>query len=465
MESVMFLKRIDFKITFWHLLLLICSLCILFVIFYFLFSKSLNKRDHEVLEARFQEYFSIYSMGGVKSLDANLNSDATINGQVNFFIRIAGTDHKTIYFYTPKKTSLFDPKEIEVELYNVNDNQRWYYIKTASVENDLEVLSYKTPTNIYFQIGKTIVDRDVLLNRFTKNFVIVVAIAIILGGMGGIFLSGRMLRPLRNLIKTLQSLRTGNDEARVPNSHSNDELEDLTILFNQMLDRIQTTNRAMRQTLDTIAHELRTPLTSVRGLAEVTLRKTNYSEQDYRRVLEDCIEGIDEILTEFKMITDITEVESGLQNLNKENIDLRSVCQDVIDLYEFVAEQKEIHIDLTPEAQFIVFADKKKLRQVVANLLDNAIKYSPSSTNIHISLSETNRITTLNVADQGIGIPENEVPLIWKRLYRGDKARTEKGIGLGLSLVKSIVEAHQGIISVEKNKERGTAFIVRLPSS
>ncbi|MGZ3808841.1 MAG: sensor histidine kinase, partial [Bacteriovorax sp.] len=347
------------------------------------------------------------------------------------------------------------------------EDQRWIYIKTKRSEDDLEVLSVKTPNGNYLQVGMIVDDRDLLLDRFKETFAEVLIIAILLGGIGGILLSNRMLLPIRRLIHTLQSIDNGNEEARVPLSGNKDELEELSSLFNQMLDRIKTSNQSMRQTLDTVAHELRTPLTSIRGMAEVHLQKKMITDEEARQVMEDCIEGIDEILAEFKMMTDITEVESGLQNLKKEEVDLFTICQDIIDLYEFVAEQKDITIALaTQQTAEKLFAkvDKKKIRQALANLIDNAIKYSPSKSEIRVSLYRHNQQAVIRVVDQGIGINPEDLPHIWKRLYRGEKGRHEKGIGLGLSLVKSIVEAHNGSVSVETSEGAGSSFIIRLPA-
>ena len=254
--------------------------------------------------------------------------------------------------------------------------------------------------------------------------------------------------------------------ARVPLSGNEDELEDLSLLFNQMLDKINTSNQAMRQTLDTVAHELRTPLTSIRGMAEVNLQKKIINDEDARKAMENCVEGIDEILAEFKMMTDITEVESGLQNLKKENVDLHSICQDIIDLYEIVADQKDIRLILETEKSmdpFIIYVDRKKIRQALANLLDNAIKYSPENTQIKLTYYKHNQQAVIRVSDQGIGINPEDQTLIWKRLYRGENSRHQKGIGLGLSLVKSIIEAHNGSVSVEAIENKGSSFILRLP--
>lgn len=461
-------RQVGVKMTLWHLFLLLISACFLFFIFYYLFSQSLEDKDHEILQAKFKEYSAIYQIGGEKALKTHMSSpDISFKENAEFFVRIESHDHNTVFFQSEGKTSIFNLKEIEHGLYDLNDKEQWLYIKTKREEDDLEVLSIRMQNGEYLQVGKTVADRDELLDRFEETFAEVLLVALILGGIGGVLLSNRVLRPIRGLITTLQSISKGHEEARVPLSGSKDELEELSILFNQMLDRIHTSNQGMRQTLDTIAHELRTPLTSIRGMAEVHLQKRIISDEEARRVLEDCIEGVDEILAEFKMMTDITEVESGLQNLKKEDIDLGSICQDIIDLYEIVADQKEINIILeepSPKDRLTIFVDRKKIRQALANLIDNAIKYSPENSEIRVSFYRHNQQAVIRIADQGIGINSEELPHIWKRLYRGENSRSEKGIGLGLSLVKSIVEAHNGSISVETVEGKGSCFIIRLPA-
>lgn len=460
-------RQVGVKMTLWHLLLLLLSSSVLFFIFYFLFSQSLLDKDHEILEAKFKEYNAIYHLGGIKALDNYMHSpDFSFRENADTFVRIETSDHNTAFFRTEGKMSIFNLKEIEHGLYDAKEKQQWFYIKTKRVEDDLEVLSIKMKNGEYLQVGKTVEDRDELLDRFEESFAEVLLLALLLGGIGGVLLSNRVLRPIRELINTLQSISKGDEKARVPLRGSHDELEELTLLFNQMLDRIKTSNQGMRQTLDTIAHELRTPLTSIRANAEVNLHKKEITDKDARQVLEDCIEGVDEILAEFKMMTDITEVESGLQNLKKEVVDLGSICQDIIDLYEIVADQKEINIILEEPSQkerLTIFVDRKKIRQALANLIDNAIKYSPENSEIRVSFYKHNQHAVIRIADQGIGINAEELPHIWKRLYRGENSRTEKGIGLGLSLVKSIVEAHNGSVSVETTEGKGSCFIIRLP--
>jgi signal transduction histidine kinase len=399
-------KQVGFKMTLWHLALLFISFLLLFSVFYFLYSQTLKEKDHEILEGKFQEYISLYNKGGIKELENHLNSNLVLKDNSLFFVRIMNAETKEIYFRTSRNTHSFDQNEVKIKLAEMPDNQKWYYIKTANLEHDVEILSKKLENKYLFQIGKTIEDREVLLKQFKTIFAEVAIFALIIGGISGLLLANRLLVPLRGLVATLNTIKSGNDEARVPQIKSNDELEELNQLFNSMLDRIQNTNLAMRQTLDTVAHELRTPLTSIRGIAEITLRKENISSEEYRKVLEDAIEGIDEILSEFKMMTDITEVESGLQNLQKETIDLQQVCNDIVDLYEIVAEQKEINISLESNDPLFIFADRKKLRQAIGNLVDNAIKYSPPGTTITLHLNKLSKNAFIKISDQGVGISE-----------------------------------------------------------
>ncbi len=462
-----FFRQVGVKLTLWHLFFLLISSTFLFFIFYYLFAQSLERKDHEILEARFKEYNALYSIGGVKALKNYLSSsDVYFKESSAFFVRIENPDYTTAFFQTEANRNIFNLQEIEHGLYDHNAQKKWHFVKTKRKEDDLAILSLRMKNGEFLQVGKTVSDRDELLEHFEKTFAEVLMLALAFGGISGVLLAGRVLRPIRALITTLQNINKGDEEARVPVAETNDELEELSKLFNEMLDHIRTSNQGMRQTLDTIAHELRTPLTSIRGIAEVHLHKKHITDAEARSAFENCVEGIDEILSEFKMMTDITEVESGLQNLRKEQVDLLSVCEDIIDLYEIVADQKEISILLEEEARkekISLNIDRKKIRQALANLIDNAIKYSPEGSQIKVNFYRHNNSAVIRITDQGIGISAEDLPHIWKRLYRGENGRKEKGIGLGLSLVKSIIEAHQGALSVETDEGKGSTFIIRLP--
>jgi signal transduction histidine kinase len=162
-------------------------------------------------------------------------------------------------------------------------------------------------------------------------------------------------------------------------------------------------------------------------------------------------------------LMDITEAETGVMKLTLEKVNMVTLVEDSVDLYGYVAEEKGITIHTTLPEELYVTADGNRLRQVLSNLLDNAIKYTQSEGKIHIEAFQKHQQVTIIVRDTGIGIPAEELPKIWERLYRGDKSRSQRGLGLGLSLVKAIVQSHKGYLEVTSEPGAGSLFAVHLP--
>jgi signal transduction histidine kinase len=164
-------------------------------------------------------------------------------------------------------------------------------------------------------------------------------------------------------------------------------------------------------------------------------------------------------------LMDITEAEAGMMKLRREPVDLALLAREAIELYEYVAEEKHIDVSLDSPSPVIVSVDRTRMRQVFANLLDNALKYTPVDGKVTISVSNQSRESVAVFRDNGMGIPPDEQGKIWSRLYRGDKSRSQRGLGLGLSLVKAIVEAHGGKVTVSSKVGEGSEFVVSLPKS
>jgi len=243
-----------------------------------------------------------------------------------------------------------------------------------------------------------------------------------------------------------------------------DAIDELTVLFNAMLDKIEGLVAAMRGALDNVSHDLRTPLTRLRGMAEMALAGKPDVDR-YREALADCVEECDRVLVMLNTLMDISEAESGVMQLHREAVPLRDIAARAVDLYKDVADAKEVSLALTSDdaGDVVVSADRTRLEQVAANLIDNAVKYTPAGGRVSVQVESEKPVALLTVSDNGPGIPPDELPKIWDRLFRGDRSRTERGLGLGLSLVKAIVEAHGGRVEASSAVGQGARFTVRLP--
>lgn len=456
-------KTFTFRMTALFSIAFILSSLILFGFAYFLVSSSLQANDRTAIRLKLKEYGDSFQTGGLEGIKERIDSEGGPGALRPFVIRAADRNNHTLFLKRPDEDTNYDFEQLERRGPVMGDT--WIQLQATGEDDVLDIASMRLADGSVIQIGKGPEEREEVLDHFQNSFAAVLLAIVIVSLAGGYLLTNRALRPVRNLIGVLVPIiNTGQIKARIPVKHTNDEFEELSVRLNQVLEKIDALVGGMRGALDSVAHDLRTPIARLRGVAEMALT-SDPNLDSYREALSDCLEESEGILAMLNTLMDISEVEAGSMKLTREEINTSSLLNHVCELYRCVAEDKNISVKIDCDNGVSLYGDRNRLLQAVGNLFDNAIKYTSSGGSISVNAIQRDRHVSIEIRDTGVGIPPEDLPNIWDRFYRCDKSRAQRGLGLGLSLVKAIVQAHKGNIKVFSQPGFGSQFVIYLPAS
>jgi heavy metal sensor kinase len=312
------------------------------------------------------------------------------------------------------------------------------------------------------QVASPLSPLQAALRNLGLSLLFLLPLTVVFTGLSGLFLVQLTLRPVNQMIATIHQITAENLKLRLDIPRTKDEIEALAKTFNEMIARLDEAFTSQRQFIEDISHELKTPLSVLKGELEVTLKNIR-STEEYETILHSSLEEVNHLINIVENLLTLARFDTKTTALHAESLDLSALIKETLEAIQVLAVPKNITFQLDLAHSLDIVADKQQIKRMVLNILDNAIKYTPSQGKIVVHLRQQKNLVEIEIADTGIGIPKEELPHIFDRFYRVDKSRSSPGFGLGLSIAQSIATAHGGKIAVKPNVPQGTIFTISLP--
>lgn len=458
-----FIHSIKFRFTIWYLLVLAVLLIALSAGVYFYLSRSLYRNLDRSLEIRSTQLRSIPTI--LESI-----RQGEFQEQLGEII--------ILYFYSGGQLVEVSAPGISISLNNdliseaIDGDSCFATTRTAENERlrllaiPVEISIPGPPSGIQpaaLIIARSTRQIDQALARLVRTFMMAVPLALALAAAGGIFLARRALKPVDKIAQTAQEIEEGDLSRRI-NVKTKDELGRLAATLNAMIARLEKAFQRQKQFTGDASHELRAPLAVIEAESSLALQKERPAS-DYRQSLEMISKEAKQMSSLIDQMLMLARADAGKEQWNFTQVDLGKLINDLSTDIEVLCQEKGLSFQLGHTEDLVVKGDEARLRGLFMNLLDNAIRYTPSPGAVSVSLHREGQMAVVVITDTGVGIPAEDIPFIFERFYRVDKSRSraEGGSGLGLAICRHIAEAHGGKIEVESKVGTESTFSVWLP--
>jgi heavy metal sensor kinase len=382
----------------------------------------------------------------------------------NRFIRVTRGDGTVIYLSGEPNDQSFDPKDVA---------QPSKVLSTVSARiehvgtNDLLISAVPFVTDhrrYVIEVGESALPIKEVLRRFLISLLIGLSVVLVGAICGGFLVIRRALAPVKKITATANEITSLHLDTRLPIVETGDEIENLSKTLNQMISRLEESFQSVNRFTADASHELRTPLTIIRGELETSLLDKDLSKS-VRETIYSLIEETENLSKIVQCLLSLSRLDAGSAQMERVRLDLADLVATTTDQMAPLADEKGVTLASRAQGQVEVEGDRVRLKQVVVNLLDNAIKYTPEGGTVTVGVNISDRKAQLEVYDTGPGIQENDLPHVFDRFFRADRNRfaTIEGAGLGLAIVQSICTAHRGLVKAENHAKGGCRFVVQLP--
>ncbi len=469
--------KIGTRLTLWGTIITLATCAAVCITLYIGLSVSLHREVDSFLEGEVQEFLAILleeGPGGFDAIEADIQRELGSRARNDLTFRLLDLEGRLI-LASHTDPELPDPwifkraglKDSDVWFDTVSPDGANHSTRACSTVAELPQRGEHIVQATYSLVGV-----DAELGQFMRLELMVLSAALVCSFLGGRFFARKSLKPIQKMTETASAINASNLSARLEHAANFDEIDQLARVLNEMLERLERQVQRIRQFTADAAHELRTPIAALRGNAELALGEAADANRR-REALEESIEEYDRLSRLTEDLLSLARADAGQLLSARQPVDVGKAIEDVVDLFSALAEERGIELSTSVGCNAVIDADPGRVRQVLSNVFDNALKFTDRGGEVRAVLSTAHDKAFLTISDNGIGIEHENIPKLFDRFYRADKARSRSsslkgesnGFGLGLPICYSIMAAHGGSIRVESSVGRGTSVFIEFPLS
>ena len=465
---------IALRITIWYVLSAVAIVSAATGSLYWSMAANLDQEDHRILTDNLENLRLLLKASPRQrstgpSAEPGSPNDSLDRPQV--YVRVIDRDGRTVVetpgmaeeIPPPSGSTLADLSVVQPETREIQTRSNWpFKVLTARLSADTNGATGAQ----YLQVAMNRGAEEEILGHYRERLYLVLAFAVVLSSLVGYGISRSAMRPVDGISRTAERIRSTTLFERIDTARLPTELLGLSSTFNHMLDRLQGSFDRISQFSDDVAHELRTPVNNLRGEIEVALTRAR-SNDDYRDILGSCLEECARISRIIESLLFLARAENAVGQLNLDQVDVRDEIAAVKDFYEPSAAENGIGFEICAPAKLEIPVDRTLFRQALSNLVSNGITYTDRGGRLQVAAQASETAVSIIVSDTGRGIPSDQLPRVFERFYRVDKARagSQQNVGLGLAVVRSIVTRHGGRVNIESRVGEGTTVTMEFPKA